>query len=211
MGRLTRWSTTWPRRCLLSSVESWKHSSAANFMRDYMLELICGSQCLCLELTILNSGCTLRLVGKHRQVQQEFVFVYLHLYSCICACSSSSFSQCLYLVLTIVLSGPAPGGKHKSPGSERARIFKQQFLRSRISRSGSSSRDSSVPRVLLTQILSKSSHGTCSLGMPKKIPPSHDPSLFLLEFPVSSVQIGFWNVDGRESGLIHPFLLPPCL
>ena len=53
------WWGGWPggRRLgqggVFSPVESWKHSSAANFMRDYMLELICGSQCLCLELSIV--------------------------------------------------------------------------------------------------------------------------------------------------------------
>ena len=133
--------------------------------------------------------------------------MYLHLYSCICVCSSS-FSQCLYLVLTIVLSGPAPGGKHKSPGSYRARIFKQQFLRSRISRSGSSSRDSSVPRVLLTQILSKSSHGTCSLGMPKKIPRVMNPLCFFWNFRSVPFRLAFgmWSGIRSDSSVSAPAL-----
>ena len=134
--------------------------------------------------------------------------MYLHLYSCICACSSSSFSQCLYLVLTIVVLGPAPGGKHKSPGSELARIFKQQFLRSRISRSGSSSRDSSVPRVLLTQILSKSSHGTCSLGMPKKIPRVMNPLCFFWNFRSVPFRLAFgmWSGIRSDSSVSAPAL-----
>ena len=81
-------------------------------------------------------------------------------------------------------------------------------VRSRISRSGSSSRDSSVPRVLLTQILSKSSHGTCSLGMPKKIPRVMNPLCFFWNFRSVPFRLAFgmWSGIRSDSSVSAPAL-----